>query len=188
MQKRRAITGKSEIVNSPKKAVDDENRWQSPEKQKSLIHTAPVFSPKSASPSGSATNAVRGFNRERSSSLTSLTASLSSTDSINPELEKLDRSYKKALKSAAIKKSSALRWISRQSIRLLAQCTEVHQERQLMGMIISDLEFYLRNLHEESRDKSRNVISTSPDVVSVDHSPLIENIKSLDISTSEVTK
>ena len=188
MQKRRAITGRSEIVNSPKKAVGDENRWQSPEKQKSLIHTAPVFSPNSTSPSGSGTKAVRGFNRERSSSLTSLTASVSSTDSTNPELEKLDISYKKALKSAEVKKSSALRWITRQSIRLLAQCSEVHQERQLIGMIISDLECHLRNLHEESQDKSRHLISTSPDVVSVDHSPLIENIKSLDISTSQVTK
>ena len=47
-----------------------ENRWQHPEKQKTLIHTAPVLSPTlpaalaSSSSAGSAIRAVRGRGRD----------------------------------------------------------------------------------------------------------------------------
>ena len=182
LNKRASITGEKE-VSSPKKAVGDESRWQSPEKQKTLIHTAPVLSPKNnSSPSGSGARAARGFTRKEGSSTTiSRTESMSSMESYhNPELDKLNNSYRKALRSAAIQKAAALKWISRQSIRLLAQCTEVHRERQFIGMILSDLECHLRQLQELSGSgTSRDDHSSSPDAITTDLSPLVQVTKAL---------
>ncbi len=81
---------------------------------------------------------------------------------------------------AATQKTSALKWISRQSIRLLSQCSETHRERQLIGMIIGDLECHLRQLYEKSReDQARDTVSASPDMISIDHSPMVQNNKKL---------
>lgn len=62
----------SEEVKTVASHVPDtqENRWQHPEKQKTLIHTAPVLSPTlttalaSSSSAGSAIRAVRGRGRD----------------------------------------------------------------------------------------------------------------------------
>ena len=43
------------------------------------------------------------------------------------ELEQLEKSYIRATKSAQFQKSSALRWIGRQSIRLESQLLEMHR-------------------------------------------------------------
>ena len=98
--KRRALTGvaaetsSAPVVSTPTKADD---RWQHPEKQKSLIHTAPVLSPKSgaaaATASGSGAKAVMKIGR----------------DALSPELEALERAYARLQQSSNQQKNSALK-------------------------------------------------------------------------------
>jgi len=100
LAKRRQLTGVSEAAvattSTPTKADD---RWQHPEKQKSLIHTAPVLSPKSAATaSGSGAKAVMKIGRG---------------DAFSPELEALEKSYARLQLSAAQQKSAALRYCIR---------------------------------------------------------------------------
>ena len=101
---------------SPTRTSSD--RWQHPEKQKSLIHTAPVLSPKSsvAATAGSGLKAAISINKEQSAAL-----------------ESLERNYRRSLLLSQQQKNSALRWVSRQSIRLQAQAYELQRERKFIG-------------------------------------------------------
>lgn len=54
----------------------------------------------------------------------------------NNELVKLEKRYQAALESLQRQKSAAKRWINRQKVRMVAQATEVHEERQHIAAII----------------------------------------------------
>jgi hypothetical protein len=104
-----AIVGSS-ALDSPSRqaAAGNSDRWQHPEKQKTLIHTAPVLSP----------TAVR--------------------DSVSsPDLERLERQYLAALDNLEKQKAAAIRWMSRQEIRLMAQSKETAVERKAISEVIS---------------------------------------------------
>jgi len=100
LAKRRQLTGVSSAAEAPAVVTPTkaDDRWQHPEKQKSLIHTAPVLSPKSsgATASGSGAKAVMKIGR----------------DAFSPELEALEKSYARLQLSAAQQKSAALRYPS----------------------------------------------------------------------------
>ena len=60
---------KNMVITNPEPEGEQESRWQHPEKQKTLIHTAPVLAPvlsvvSNNSSAGSAIRAVRGRGRD----------------------------------------------------------------------------------------------------------------------------
>lgn len=147
LAKKNELTGKSFSMMTPSSptshqsnvAPDSGGRWQHPEKQKTLIHTAPVLSPtskkeKNASSSGS------GSGSSGSSSPFALSPQNSpkrgASAAVAAELEKLDQSYQLSKMSLDRQKAGAVRWMSRQQIRLLAQAEEVSAERQVISSII----------------------------------------------------
>eukprot|EP00596_Hydrurales_sp_CCMP1899_P001011 CAMPEP_0119034486 /NCGR_PEP_ID=MMETSP1177-20130426/1473_1 /TAXON_ID=2985 /ORGANISM="Ochromonas sp, Strain CCMP1899" /LENGTH=295 /DNA_ID=CAMNT_0006991947 /DNA_START=355 /DNA_END=1239 /DNA_ORIENTATION=+ len=93
--RRKGITGSDELKSAQVIQQHEENRWQHPEKQKTLIHTAPVFVPQHNS-SGS-THKGSGNRKEDNAKS-------------NKELERLDYQYSFALESLSDQKSGALRW------------------------------------------------------------------------------
>lgn len=130
-----------------------ENRWQHPEKQKTLIHTAPVLSPvlapalatpTSSSSAGSAIRAVRSRGRDdalknnkevRATSLRHhkkrprLHPKLTNHLLMCHQLERLDRQYQVALESLAEQKSGAMRWMARQKVHShISVCLQMTHE------------------------------------------------------------
>jgi len=131
--KKNELTGKSMMTPSPSHAngsnvsPDSGGRWQHPEKQKTLIHTAPVLSPsKKGGGSGSfPTTPLSSPSNKKTSAV------------IAVELEKLDQTYQLSKMALDRQKAGALRWMSRQQIRLLSQAEEVSAERQVIASILS---------------------------------------------------
>lgn len=101
-----------------------DSRWQHPEKQKTLIHTAPVLSP-SKKEQVSVSNKVKK------------TGSKTSNDIANQiELERIERVYSETMQSLAKQKQTAVLWMDRQSIRLHAQLNEVKDERSFLSNLL----------------------------------------------------
>lgn len=98
-----------------------DQRWQHPEKQKTLIHTAPVLTPtRDLSSSGDFNNKWAKGKKE-------------------VELDKLDREYRLNMESLEKQKAEAKRWLLRQQVRLMAQAEEVHKEKQVIGELMECL-------------------------------------------------
>lgn len=121
-EKREALAGKLPSVvqaNAPtSETVSDHHlakKWHHAEKQKALIHTAPVFAPNVA---GSGRN-VSATKRTAERGIASMTA----------ELQRLDREYQVSLQQLQRQKADAKKWLHRQQLRLSAQCEEVHREK-----------------------------------------------------------
>lgn len=132
--KRSQITGSVESIAPISLSKSSPDRWQHPEKQKSLIHTAPVLSPKS---SDKATTISAG---------SGLKAALSINKEQTAALEALERNYKRSVFLSQQQKDSALRWVFRQSIRLHSQAAEIQRERQVIGGLLEDEYRFLRRL------------------------------------------
>jgi len=116
-------------------------RWQHPEKQKTLIHTAPVLSPtrqpasqqqkhrSATSPYEYQDEAVGvggsgGWNAKTSRELSAGAAA---------ELDRIHREYEASLRSMQKQKGDAKRWLYRQQVRLQAQAIEVQWERSAIA-------------------------------------------------------
>jgi hypothetical protein len=104
---------------------NDQVRWHDPEKQKTLIHTAPVFAP-SAVRFGNSTGAGGGAGRGTKKSRE------------DAQLEQLDKQLAMALEGHQRQKEAALRWMKRQQIRIMAQAEAVRAEREAIGDIIAE--------------------------------------------------
>lgn len=123
--KRESITGRSSSPNPNSSSnTGDESggasKWHHPEKQKTLIHTAPVFAPSSTvgSRGSSATK------RDKTSASSTI------------ELQRLDKEFQDALQQLQRQKADAKRWLHRQQLRLSAQCEEVRREKAVVADII----------------------------------------------------
>lgn len=118
-------------------SVDSDQRWQHPEKQKTLIHTAPVHSPNSTLNSsgdfGRGGLASRGGGRQQRNSA---------------ELDRLEKEYKQVMESLQNQKGDAKRWLHRQQVRLVAQTEQVRKERSVIADILLDIQS-LNNLVKE---------------------------------------
>eukprot|EP00599_Poterioochromonas_sp_BG-1_P009733 CAMPEP_0173139554 /NCGR_PEP_ID=MMETSP1105-20130129/4328_1 /TAXON_ID=2985 /ORGANISM="Ochromonas sp., Strain BG-1" /LENGTH=435 /DNA_ID=CAMNT_0014052309 /DNA_START=207 /DNA_END=1514 /DNA_ORIENTATION=+ len=103
------------------------NRWHNAEKQKTLIHTAPVFSPSTHQLSRPSSAMRRGSKSSKESAMANTL-----------ELDRLDREYQETLGTLLRQKADAKRWLLRQQIRLNAQCDEVKREKAFIGQMMSE--------------------------------------------------
>lgn len=124
-EKRELVTGKMPSPTSSSGHTSDESapspngkKWHHPEKQKALIHTAPVFSPTVA---GSGRNASASKRSEKGIA------------SVAAELQRLDRDFQDAMQNLQRQKADAKKWLHRQQLRLSAQCEEVQREKAVMA-------------------------------------------------------
>jgi hypothetical protein len=105
-------TQKHRAKSTDRDTVDE--RFHHPEKQKSLIHTAPVISPKldngkpSRSAAGSAMRAVRG----------------KEDAAVQAELVKLDKQLAESMASLEAQKVHASKWMHQQNVRIVVQAEE----------------------------------------------------------------
>lgn len=133
--KKEAITGRH--TTSVSHGVTNGNvegegrRWHSAEKQKTLIHTAPVFTPHLPAHSASIRPASGTIRRKDTTNAAMLA-----------DLDKVEREHQNQLQALMTQKSDAKRWLHRQQLRLLAQCEAVEAEKQHMSKV----------LHEELQD------------------------------------
>jgi hypothetical protein len=123
--RRSSITGESaESIRQSRSNQSSEQdssspmRWQHAEKQKTLVHTAPVLSP------------VR-------KDIVSSTSKRKETKESKAELDRLEQQFKSAGESLESQKFSAKRWMAKQEIRLLAQAGEVGKERAVIADLIA---------------------------------------------------
>lgn len=93
-----------------------DRRWHHPEKQSTLIHTAPVLTP----------------TRPQSQSQRRSSAAFG-------ELAKVERDYEEALAELQQQKADAKRWLARQQIRFAAQCEELRKEKLVVVQILEDI-------------------------------------------------
>lgn len=125
--KKAAIVGPAATTAGKAKTGSDNNedlKWQHPEKQKTLIHTAPVFTPARAS---------------TSSTTAATTTNNAAANSKNvAELQRLERDYQDALTSLLKQKTDAKKWLYRQQVRLTAQCEEVRKEKSLVADVLQE--------------------------------------------------
>lgn len=103
-----------------------DGRWQHPEKQKTLIHTAPVFSPTADRkiPVGSGVRAVRTKGNGASSKQ-------------QAELDNLRRQHSQMMDSLLAQKGNAVRWMRHQETRLRAQNEGIHTSRIPIANILA---------------------------------------------------
>lgn len=102
------LTGSFPLDSPTRATAAASDRWQHPEKQKTLIHTAPVLSPT--------------INRTQ--------------EPQTADLERLHRQYRAAMDNLERQKAAAVRWMGRQEIRLVAQCKESAVERRAISAVI----------------------------------------------------
>ena len=107
-------------------------KWHDKEKQKSLIHTAPVLAPVRDIRS-------RGSRRDLSSKNSSSSSNVNRNAGI-AELMKLEREHAIHVENMKRQKLAAKRWMTRQSLRLNAQANSMINERKTIASLIkSDL-------------------------------------------------
>ncbi len=133
--KRSKITG---ITTSPPQHSHSgdnsrDTRWQHPEKQKTLIHTAPVHSPNSPSLQQISADFGRGGLASRGS------GGGANSRAMNAELERLDKEFSGILESLQNQKGDAKRWLHRQQVRLIAQVEQVRKERLVIADVLLDI-------------------------------------------------
>lgn len=137
----------SKSPTSPTLSPDSPSKWQHPEKQKTLIHTAPVLSPTrydddKSSFSGRKPN-NKSNHREHSN------GNFVDNSVAAMELDKLDRQYHNSYASLAKQKGNASRWMHRQKIRLIAQAEESVAEKNVYAEIVSRHEAEYRAMLSE---------------------------------------
>mmetsp|Transcript_11188 Transcript_11188/g.16852 ORF Transcript_11188/g.16852 Transcript_11188/m.16852 type:complete len:209 (-) Transcript_11188:92-718(-) len=119
-------------------------RWHSAEKQKRLIHTAPVLAPsKHSQPlnhSGDATHHTGGSRT-------------------TAELDKLEREYAASMRSLEKQKADARRWLNRQQVRLMAQAEETQKEKALVADLMDSQSIYFKQLLEVLDQAKSHTIS-----------------------------
>jgi len=96
----------------------DTTRWQPAEKQKTLIHTAPVHAPDlqqrpHTSAGSSGHSGLRGRNH-----------------AVEAEVERVESNYRAAAGNLAKQKQVAKNWMKRQGVRLYSQMDEIFAERK----------------------------------------------------------
>jgi len=138
--RKKALLGTTDAMEVPSSRDSHKSqdvRWHHPEKQRTLIHTAPVLTPsilvsKDATERekavGSAVRAVRSRVGDGPVSAVQQQLQL--------ELDSLESEYKKSLDAMDQQKGAALRWMNRQKIRLLAQAQVVQTERRAIGAVL----------------------------------------------------
>jgi hypothetical protein len=98
----------------------DTTRWQPAEKQKTLIHTAPVHAP--------------DLHQRPHTSAGSLAGSHSSlrgrNHALEAEVERTENNYRAAAGNLAKQKQVAKNWMKRQGVRLYSQMDEIFAERK----------------------------------------------------------
>lgn len=116
-EKRDRLIGRQSPAPSPQQpsAAADDKRWHHPEKQQTLIHTAPVLSPQRPV-------------AQRRPSASSLT-----------ELARAQRDYDEALAGLHKQKADAKRWLLRQQIRFTAQSEELQREKALVAQVLEGI-------------------------------------------------
>jgi hypothetical protein len=115
--------------------LDSPVRWQHNEKQKTLVHTAPVMSP------------VRKDSTKTYPSSSSLRKGPKGSAQ---EIERLEQQFKSASESLEQQKFAAKRWMARQEVRLLAQASEICKERQCIAELIAKEAYDLESLLKSS--------------------------------------
>lgn len=93
--------------------------WKSKEKQRSLIHTAPVFEPTIDSPMSKKTRA---------------------------EMVALDTAFGQAMKQLQHQKDNAKKWIRRQSLRMYIQAKYIGRERKALAQHLEQQDAHLEVL------------------------------------------
>ena len=94
-------------------------KWQPAEKQKSLIHTAPVLSPVRRR----ANSDVESGQRRKDPALMEA-------------LLRVEREHSMMLESLKQQRLAATRWMTRQQVRLMAQAVEIQKERALIAAVV----------------------------------------------------
>lgn len=112
------------VSNTSSVEQQQDPRWQHPEKQKTLIHTAPVLTPSRQIQSPSHNSKSPMFTRRKDCMLSQL------------ELDRLEQELHTSLGMMQKQKSDALRWLSRQRLRLQTQVSEVQLERQAIADVL----------------------------------------------------
>lgn len=127
--KRRQIIGQhTKTTESDKSSYrSSESRWQHPEKQKTLIHTAPVFSPSVGSSKKMAVGS--GVRAVRTKGSTSAKEQM--------ELDRLEKQHAHMMGSLHSQKANAVRWMRHQETRLTAQNEGIHTSRIPIANILS---------------------------------------------------
>ena len=107
---------------SPSGSDSGSERWHSAEKQKTLIHTAPVLSPVRARASSFGRDGKSKFSR--------------GDPALMEQLMRLEREYSVVMESLKRQRLSAMRWMTRQQVRFMAQAVEMHKERLQIAKVI----------------------------------------------------
>lgn len=102
-------------------------RWQPAEKQKSLIHTAPVLSPVRRGANGGMSGGGGG---------SSGSSGARNDPALMEQLLRLEREHGVMMESLKQQRLAATRWMTRQQVRLMAQAVEMQNERRLIASVI----------------------------------------------------
>jgi len=132
-KKIRSVTGdeRGEASRNAAAQSSSNGRWHNAEKQKTLIHTAPVLSPNTNGMAvGSGVRAVRKKGKESAAT--------------RAEIERIDRQHKHMVNSLMAQKANAVRWMRHQETRLISQSAETHASRLPIAKL---LEIELALLH-----------------------------------------
>lgn len=135
-----------QVSNNTASASSQIHKWQNAEKQKTLIHTAPVMKPslenlsisnvhhpsKQQSPR-SKKNGNHNFERFLNSQGT---GNHLQNEQILAEAQNIDVQYQAVCKHLKIQKCNAIRWMRRQQIRLVAQSEELDVERRAIASLM----------------------------------------------------
>jgi hypothetical protein len=108
-------------------------KFHHPEKQKTLIHTAPVFQPNttlSTTTTATTTSAITSSSGKKSKGSSS---SSNNNNNNNNELQRIEREYQEACTQLSKQKTEAKRWLYRQQLRLVAQCEEIRREKIMIA-------------------------------------------------------
>jgi hypothetical protein len=109
-------------------SLSSPGRWQPAEKQRSLIHTAPVLSPVhrgangSMGSSGGAGGGSSGGARN--------------DPALMEQLLRLEREHGVMMESLKQQRLAATRWMTRQQVRLVAQAVEMQNERRVIATVV----------------------------------------------------
>eukprot|EP01041_Mallomonas_annulata_P006365 gene6365-12867_t len=136
-QRRKSLLGSSDSSDNPSAtATVQDERWHHPEKQKTLIHTAPVMSPSTSTSNNGSSSPEKG--RAVGSGVRAVRSrgSDGSPAHVQVELDNLELEYRKSLEAMDKQKTNATRWMMRQRVRLVAQAEVIQQERRAIASII----------------------------------------------------
>ena len=138
----------------PSSPVGSPEQWHSPEKQKTLVHTAPILSPTTNKRKSNST-ILKG----NCDGMTSPCQTITNPKHKNAELLKLENNYNQSVFQLQVQKLAAVRWMSHQKLRLFAQAEEVRLERQAIYNVYAKHNEAFDYLHLFLGSLSRSEIS-----------------------------